>query len=130
MEAFGVKLSDGSIAGIVAYIRSSATPTTAGEALPPPSGKEPLFVNPHGKPPTSFKLTADPGGKPRYVSVDQVITLFHKNLGGVQKLIAGVVAEYVEDDSRPCRNALRAALVTAREHLTQEQRSIVDFLLV
>jgi mono/diheme cytochrome c family protein/rhodanese-related sulfurtransferase len=72
MEAFGVKLSDASIAGIVAYIRSFATPTTAGEALPPPSGKEPLFVNPHGKPPTSFKLTADPGGKPRYVSVDQV----------------------------------------------------------
>ncbi|HVW70891.1 MAG TPA: S-methyl-5'-thioadenosine phosphorylase [Steroidobacteraceae bacterium] len=66
----------------------------------------------------------------QHVSVDQVITLFHKNLGGVQKLIAGVVAEYVEDDSRPCRNALRAALVTAREHLTQEQRSIVDFLLV
>ncbi len=65
----------------------------------------------------------------QHVSVDQVMALFHRNLGSVQRLIAGVVAQYVEDDSRPCRNALRAAIVTAREHLTDEQRAIVDFLL-
>jgi hypothetical protein len=40
------------------------------------------------------------------------------------------VAEYVEDESRPCRQALRTAIVTPREQMTDEQRGIVDFLLV
>jgi mono/diheme cytochrome c family protein/rhodanese-related sulfurtransferase len=71
MEPFGMKLGDGALADIVAYIRSFATPN-APQSLPPPTGKEPLFVNPDGKPPTGFKLTADPGQAPRYVSVDQV----------------------------------------------------------
>jgi 5'-methylthioadenosine phosphorylase len=65
----------------------------------------------------------------QHVSVDQVIALFHKNLGQVQQLIAGAVAEYVEDESRPCRRALRNAIVTPREQMTDEQRAIVDFLL-
>ena len=75
MEAFGTKLSDTSLASIVAYVRSFATPNAAQatpQELAPPTGKEPLFVNPTGKPPTGFKLTADPGKPPRYVSVDQV----------------------------------------------------------
>lgn len=71
MEAFGTKLSAAGLASIVAYIRSFATPA-APQSLPPPTGKEPLFVNPGGKPPTGFKLTADPGQQPRYVSIDQV----------------------------------------------------------
>jgi 5'-methylthioadenosine phosphorylase len=66
----------------------------------------------------------------QHVSADQVIALFHKNLGRVQQLICGAVAEYVEDESRPCRNALRTAIVTPREQMTDEQRGIVDFLLV
>ena len=66
----------------------------------------------------------------QHVSADQVIALFHKNLGKVQQLLAGAVAEYVEDDSRACRRALRTAIVTPREQLTDEQRGIVDFLLV
>jgi 5'-methylthioadenosine phosphorylase len=66
----------------------------------------------------------------QHVSAEQVIALFHKNLGKVQQLLAGAVAEYVEDDSRPCRNALRTAIVTPREQMTDEQRGIVDFLLV
>jgi len=65
----------------------------------------------------------------QHVSVDQVIALFHKNLGRVQQLIAATVAAYVEDDSRPCRNALRSAIVTPREQMTDEQRAMVDFLL-
>jgi mono/diheme cytochrome c family protein/rhodanese-related sulfurtransferase len=76
MEAFGTKLSAAGLASIVAYVRSFATPNAAAVApnaeLPPPTGKEPLFINPTGKPPTGFKLTADPGKPPRYVSVDQV----------------------------------------------------------
>lgn len=66
----------------------------------------------------------------QHVSADQVIALFHKNLGRVQQLICGAVAEYVEDESRPCRQALRTAIVTPREQMTDEQRAIVDFLLV
>lgn len=66
----------------------------------------------------------------QHVSVDQVIAQFHKNLGSVQQLIAGAVGEYVEDESRACRNALRTAIVTPREQMTDEQRGIVDFLLV
>jgi len=66
----------------------------------------------------------------QHVCADQVIALFHKNLGRVQQLICGAVAEYVEDESRPCRHALRTAIVTPREQMTDEQRGIVDFLLV
>lgn len=66
----------------------------------------------------------------QHVCADQVIALFHKNLGRVQQLICGAVAEYVEDESRPCRQALRTAIVTPREQMTDEQRGIVDFLLV
>jgi 5'-methylthioadenosine phosphorylase len=66
----------------------------------------------------------------QHVSADQVIALFHKNLGKVQQLLAGAVAEYVEDESRACRRALRNAIVTPREQMTEEQRAIVDFLLV
>jgi 5'-methylthioadenosine phosphorylase len=66
----------------------------------------------------------------QHVSAEQVIALFHKNLGRVQQLLAGAVAEYVEDESRPCRRALHTAVVTPREQLTDEQRGIVDFLLV
>jgi 5'-methylthioadenosine phosphorylase len=65
----------------------------------------------------------------QHVSAEQVIALFHKNLGRVQQLIVGAVAEYTEDDLRPCRQALRAAIVTPREQMTDEQRRIVDFLL-
>ena len=66
----------------------------------------------------------------QHVSAEQVIALFHKNLGKVQQVLAGAVAEYVEDESRACRNALRTAIVTPREQMTDEQRGIVDFLLV
>jgi 5'-methylthioadenosine phosphorylase len=66
----------------------------------------------------------------QHVSAGQVIALFHKNLGRVQQLIAGAVAEYVEDESRPCRHALKTAIVTPREQMTDEQKAIVDFLLV
>jgi mono/diheme cytochrome c family protein/rhodanese-related sulfurtransferase len=71
MEAWSMKLSDQSLADIVAYVRAFAAPPVAAE-LPAPTGKEPIFINASGKPPTGFKLTADPGGKPRYVSADQV----------------------------------------------------------
>jgi 5'-methylthioadenosine phosphorylase len=66
----------------------------------------------------------------QHVCAEQVIALFQENLGRVQQLIAGAVAEYVEDESRPCRHALKTAIVTPREQMTDEQRKIVDFLLV
>ena len=64
----------------------------------------------------------------QHASADQIISLFRGSLGRVQQLIAGTVAEYREDESRPCRRALRGGLVTPREHMSAEQRSIVDFL--
>jgi 5'-methylthioadenosine phosphorylase len=66
----------------------------------------------------------------QHVSVEQVIAQFHRNLGRVQQLIARAVAEYVEDDTRPCRRALRTAILTPREQMTDEQRQIVDFLSI
>ncbi|HEY1889701.1 MAG TPA: S-methyl-5'-thioadenosine phosphorylase [Steroidobacteraceae bacterium] len=66
----------------------------------------------------------------QHVSVEQVIGQFKESLGRVQKLIAGAVAAYVEDESRPCRQALRSAIVTPREQMTTEQRRILDFLSV
>jgi 5'-methylthioadenosine phosphorylase len=64
----------------------------------------------------------------QHVSVEQVIGQFKESLGKVQRLIAAAVAEYVEDESRPCRQALKAAVVTPREQMTAEQRRILDFL--
>jgi 5'-methylthioadenosine phosphorylase len=64
----------------------------------------------------------------QHVSAEQVIGQFKESLGRVQKLIAGAVAEYVEDESRPCRQSLKSAIVTPRERMTAEQRRILDFL--
>jgi len=66
----------------------------------------------------------------QHVSAEQVIGQFKESLGRVQKLIAGAVADYVEDESRPCRRALAAALVTPREQMSPEQRQLLDFLLL
>ena len=46
----------------------------------------------------------------------------------VQQLLAATVAEHREDESRPCRQALRGALVTPREQLNAEQRALLEFL--
>jgi 5'-methylthioadenosine phosphorylase len=66
----------------------------------------------------------------QHVSVEQVMALFQKKLGDVQRLIAAAVAEYVEDESRACRQALRNAIITPREQMTDEQKSMVDFLML
>jgi 5'-methylthioadenosine phosphorylase len=66
----------------------------------------------------------------QHVSAEQVIALFRSNLERVQQLLAGVAAEYAEDETRPCRQALRSALITPREVMTAEQQAIVDFLLL
>jgi 5'-methylthioadenosine phosphorylase len=66
----------------------------------------------------------------QHVSAAQILALFHDNLGRVQELLSAVAAEYVEDESRPCRHSLRGALVTPLERLSAEQRALLDFLLV
>jgi 5'-methylthioadenosine phosphorylase len=66
----------------------------------------------------------------QHVSVEQVISQFRGSLSRVQGLLAEAVEHYVEDESRPCRQALRTALITPREQLTAEQRSLVDLLLL
>jgi 5'-methylthioadenosine phosphorylase len=64
----------------------------------------------------------------QHASADQVIGQFKESLGRVQRLIARTVAEYADDESRPCRRALKAAVLTPREQLTPEQRKLLDFL--
>ncbi len=64
----------------------------------------------------------------QHVSLEQVMSQFRDSLARVQQLIALAVREYRDDDSRPCRQALRAAVITPREELTETQRSILDFL--
>src|SRR5689334_13281196 len=64
----------------------------------------------------------------QHASAEQILALFRGSLGRVQQLIAATVGEYREDESRPCRNALRGALVTPRERMTPAQRTLVDFL--
>jgi hypothetical protein len=48
----------------------------------------------------------------------------------VQQLIADVVVDYTEDDTRPCRHTLTGAILTPRERMTADQRSLVSFLTV
>jgi 5'-methylthioadenosine phosphorylase len=66
----------------------------------------------------------------QHVSAAQIIALFRANLERVQQLLAAVAAEYSEDESRPCRHSLAGALVTPLEHLSAEQRALLDFLLL
>jgi hypothetical protein len=59
-----------------------------------------------------------------------VAKLFRGNLERVQQLLANVVADNQEDESRPCRNTLKGAIMTPRERMTADQRSLVSFLSV
>jgi cytochrome c oxidase cbb3-type subunit 3/ubiquinol-cytochrome c reductase cytochrome c subunit len=77
MAAWRGRLSEGQIDDLVSYIRTLGKPVTV-VPLPPPTGKEPIVINPAGAAP-SFVPRADPcypEGKcvkdPRYVSVDQL----------------------------------------------------------
>jgi 5'-methylthioadenosine phosphorylase len=64
----------------------------------------------------------------QHASAEQILQLFRSNLGRVQQLLAATVAEYREDESRPCRQALRGALLTPREQLNAAQRALLEFL--
>lgn len=64
----------------------------------------------------------------RHANAADVLALYQANLGRVQQLIAAVAQERWEGDSRPCRHALRGALVTRRERLTAAQREILAVL--
>ena len=65
MEAFGGRLSQQEIDDVVAYVRDFGKPEAAG-ILPPPSGKEPIVINPKGKQP---EFTLRDG---RFVSIHEV----------------------------------------------------------
>ena len=65
----------------------------------------------------------------QHVSAEQVLAQFRGRLAQVQQLLAAAVAAYTEDESRPCRHALRGALVTAPEQMTPQQRELVELLL-
>jgi 5'-methylthioadenosine phosphorylase len=65
-----------------------------------------------------------------HVSAVEVAKLFRGNLERVQQLLAHVVVEDQEDEARLCRNTLKGAIMTARERMTADQRSLVSFLTV
>jgi len=65
-----------------------------------------------------------------HVSAVQVAKLFRGNLERVQQLIAYVVVDYTEDDTRACRHTLSGAIMTPRERMTADQRALVSFLTV
>jgi 5'-methylthioadenosine phosphorylase len=65
-----------------------------------------------------------------HVSAIEVAKLFRGNLERVQQLLAHVVVENQEDEARPCRNTLKGAIMTPRERMTADQRSLVSFLSV
>lgn len=88
MAAWEGKLTDAQIDDLVTYVRSFAKPPTP-ELLPPPTGKEPLVINPTGRAPT-FKLRSSPcltkspcPPDNRFVSVDEV----NKALSEKRKMI-------------------------------------------
>ncbi len=64
----------------------------------------------------------------QHVSANQVLGLFRANLERVQQLLAHCIAAHEQDETRPCRSALREALVTAREHMTPAQCALVEML--
>ena len=75
MESFQAKLSAQDIDDVVAFVRGFAKPGAAAsqEQLPPPTGKEPIVINPKGKDPVWKNLHADPDSKDaRYVPADEV----------------------------------------------------------
>jgi len=72
MESFTGKLTTQEIDDVVAFVRTLGSPLPMPQ-LPPPTGKEPLVINPNGKDPVWKKLRSDPGSKdPRYVPADEV----------------------------------------------------------
>lgn len=64
----------------------------------------------------------------QHASVEQVMSQFRDSLARVQRLIARAVRDYREDESRPCRQALRGAVITPRDQLSAAQKEILDFL--
>ncbi len=64
----------------------------------------------------------------QHVSAEQVLAQLRANLARVQGVIAAAVEQYAEDDSRPCRHALRGALLTPREQMSAPQRALFDLL--
>ncbi|HEV7557236.1 MAG TPA: c-type cytochrome [Kofleriaceae bacterium] len=96
MEPFAQKITSDQIDDIVAAIRQvnrPAAPTI--ERLPPPTGTEPLVINPKGKDPT-FTARED-----KYVAVDQV----YKAFVAKQKMII--------IDARPPTDWMRAHITGA-----------------
>jgi 5'-methylthioadenosine phosphorylase len=65
----------------------------------------------------------------QHVSAEQVFAQFRGNLVRVQQLLANAVGQYEEDETRPCRRALRGAVVTPRELMTAEQQDLLELLM-
>ncbi len=94
MLPFGATLTGENIDDLVAYIRKFAVAKTVG-SLPPPTGTEPLVLNPKG-PPAVFELKED-----RYVAAEQVATALAQH------------ARLVIIDARPASDWMRVHITGA-----------------
>lgn len=64
----------------------------------------------------------------QHVTVEQAMKLYTAGLARVQEILQSVVEEYVEDEDRPCRRSLAAAVLTPEERLTPPQRELLALL--
>ena len=102
MEAFGTKLQPQEIDQLVGFIRSYQKKGTDTGLLPPPTGTEPLVINPKGKDPVWKKLKKDSTGTvDRFVSVEEV----NKAYAEKRKMII--------IDARPASDWMRARITGA-----------------
>ncbi len=66
----------------------------------------------------------------QHVSAEQVFAQFRRS--SATRTAAprhDAVGQYEEDETRPCRRALRGAGVTPRERMTAEQRDLLELLM-
>jgi 5'-methylthioadenosine phosphorylase len=75
---------------------------------------------------TDYDCWLDDAG--HHVSLEQVSKLFRSNLERVQQLLAHVVRDYLDDETRACRHTLKGGIITAPERMSPEQQAMVSFL--
>ena len=64
----------------------------------------------------------------QHATVDKVIALYKQNLGRVQAILKEVLSQEVSASQCECRTALKFAVLTPEESLSQEKRKLLEFL--
>jgi len=64
----------------------------------------------------------------QHAQTSEVLTMYKKNLGRIQKLLLGLFAEKIYVEESPSRKSLEYAFITNLEKTTASQKAIIDFL--